>query len=232
MKSPQRHSWNSESIIRLSLWIVVSAIIIAGLIALWPYLGMLSDVEQIKAWVESTGPWAPLAYIAFQILQVMAAPISGNVVGFVGGLLFETFWATIYTLVGTTIGLFIVFSLSRKYGRKLLKLFVGEKYYHYLDTLDERNVKAFLLLMFLLPILPDPVLGYIGGLTKVRIRTLLLVSVLARAPSIYVTSFVSSKIGQGEFWAASIVGLVALIVGIVIYRRRTLILKLVDRYFR
>ena len=51
---------------------------------------LLHDTHQLKEIISAFGPYAPLAYIVLQIMQVVLAPLpgAGGVIKFVGGYLF------------------------------------------------------------------------------------------------------------------------------------------------
>ena len=53
-----------------------------------PLTRFLSNRDQVVLAVQSFGFFAPLIYVILQIVQTVAAPIPGQVVGSVGGFLF------------------------------------------------------------------------------------------------------------------------------------------------
>ena len=81
-----------------------------------PLTRFLSNRDQVVLAVQSFGFFAPLIYVILQIVQTVAAPIPGQVVGSVGGFLFGP-WGILWTLIGSLIGDYIVFRLARRFGR-------------------------------------------------------------------------------------------------------------------
>ena len=49
-----------------------------------------SSKTRVSAYVSSFGPYAPFSFMGVQILQVLLAPIPGELTGFIGGYLFGT----------------------------------------------------------------------------------------------------------------------------------------------
>lgn len=84
--------------------VVGLAVVVALLIVYWQPLWhftqelweILQDREAFRARIESYGVWAPLAFVVFQIFQVLVSPIPGELVGAAGGYVFGWFpsWST------------------------------------------------------------------------------------------------------------------------------------------
>ena len=72
-----------------------------------------------------------------QILQVVAAPIPGEVTGLIGGYLYGPSIGTIYSTIGLTIGSWMAFVLARFFGlplvEKAVKPSIIEKYDYFLE---------------------------------------------------------------------------------------------------
>lgn len=199
--------------------VVVGAI---GLLALlWPHLDIFTSRTELVNLIERTQPYGALVYIAAQITQVVIAPIPATVVTLAGGFIFDTFWGTILSMVGTTIGFLIVFLISKKFGRKVLRFVVPpEKMKKYDRIASSKGALAFIVFGFVFPFLPDPVVGYMAGLTPMRIGPLLLLSVVTRTPGVLITSFIGSSVGNENYVTAIVVGivLVAILVAAFFYR--------------
>src|SRR5688500_14054075 len=114
MKEQNKRTLKTKQVV-LALGAVGLLVVVTVLV--WPYLSLFSDPEKARELISQAGPWAPLAFIALQILQVFIAPIPGQVTGFVGGYLFGTFLGTFYTIIGALIGFTLIFYLARKLGR-------------------------------------------------------------------------------------------------------------------
>src|SRR5687768_13593839 len=161
--------------------LVVAGLLMAAFIALiavfWQPLSQLfSDPDRARQLVADAGPWGPLLFIAMQIAQVLVAPIPGQVTGILGGLLFGWGWRFVFTMIGAAIGFTLIFVLARKLGRPFVERFVDKKLLDKFDYLAESNGTLVFFLIFLLPAFPDDIICYIAGLTTIKIRTLVLVS--------------------------------------------------------
>ena len=183
----------------LVLTLVVSAFVLIGMLA-WPYINFLTDREALREIILGSGIWAPLVYIALQFTQVVVAPIPSTVIGLAGGYVFETFWSTIYSLIGTTLGFWVVFTLSKRYGRRIMKYFASpESVAKYDHIATKKSAFAFIAIAFLFPFIPDPVLGYIAGTTPISTRVLMIMCFVMRIPGVLFTSLIGSQVGQGNY---------------------------------
>lgn len=188
-----------------------------------PLTQFLSNRDQILLAVESFGFFAPLVYILLQIVQTVAAPIPGQVVGSVGGFLFGP-WGILWTLIGSLIGDYIVFRLARRFGRPLLeKLFSPATIRKFDFIVDAKSASLILFAIFLLPGFPDDVVCYIAGLTKLPIRRLMLLVGLGRLPTIILTNYLGAGLSSNLGLVMVISVLMVFILGLVAWKRESII---------
>lgn len=190
-----------------------------------PLMSWFNDRGALISWVRDLGPFGPLAYIFLQIVQTIVAPIPGNFVGGLGGFLFG--WTgVIWTTIGSAIGAYFVFFISRKLGRRLVDRFVKKELIEKFDFVMGDNAKLILFIIYLIPGLPDDVVCYVAGLTKVPIRELVALFVIGRTPSVIVTNYIGAGLEQGNITGVVIVGIIAMIIIGIIYWQQDRIIKL------
>lgn len=170
---------------------IIALIAIAAALLIWgqPLWAFFSDQEHAKRSIESAGVFGPLIFIFMQVLQVVIAPIPGQVAGLVGGYLFGPYLGLLYSVIGATIGFTLIFALSRKFGRPLVERFFDKKHIEKFDFITKKNGGMALFLIFLLPAFPDDLICYLAGLTKIPIRNLILISIAGRLPGYLLLSF-------------------------------------------
>ncbi|MBQ3430539.1 TVP38/TMEM64 family protein [Candidatus Saccharibacteria bacterium] len=181
------------------------------------------NTDVIVSFVNSAGPLGPLAYIFVQILQTIIAPIPGNVVGAAGGFLFGI-WGILWTTIGSTVGVFIVLLLTRKYGRKIVMKLTKKKSLGRFDKLEEDRAGTIFFLLFLIPGLPDDIVSYAAGLSKIPIPKLLVLWVIGRMPAVVMTNYIGMGIEEGALGKTAILlGISALVVGFVAIKSKEII---------
>ena len=182
---------------RTLLWLVA---LLVGLgiayVLLRSSLPALTDQEAVAAWLDQFGVLAPLVFVGLQALQVIVAPIPGQVVVLVGGYLFGAVAGTAYSLLGATIGSAVVFWVARRYGRTYVEGVVTPAMLDRFDRLAEDRVLPALFVAFLVPGLPDDVLCFLGGLTQTRLWKLVAVSFVGRLPSYAVVSLIGFELAN------------------------------------
>ena len=199
---------------------VTVAVLIVGLILLWePAVQLFNERHVIEEFIMSFGMWAPLFFIILQIAQVVLAPIPGNAVSFVGGYLFG-WWGLLMTVVGSTIGFVLVVLLSRKFGRPLVEKIFKKDQIAKFDYIIKKNGTVALFLIFLFPFFPDDLLSYLAGLTKIKMRKLIVICIAGRFPGYLLLNLVGSGVNSGD--VDLIVGItsVVLVIGMLLFWKK------------
>ena len=214
---------------KLKITVIAAVILLVVIYTFWdvcthgPLTSLLSNKDAIIAWVNSHGILGPLFFIGLQILQTVLAPIPGNVVGGVGGFLFS-WWGILWTTIGTAIGGFIVFWLSRKLGRPLVEKIVKKDALDKFDFLLSDNTSFLFFIIFLIPGLPDDIVCYLAGLTNISIKKLTALFVIGRLPAIVVTNYIGSGIGEANLAPVIVVSIiVAIILALILWQREKII---------
>ena len=163
-------------------------------------IAFFSSREQIQEYVAGFGAWAPLAFFVLQLLQVIITPIPGNVTTLAGGLLFGFWPAFVISTAAIVLGAFAVFMLARAYGRPLVIRLVKEKTVDkYLNELSTRQRQG-LILMFLFPFFPDDTISLIAGLTPIKLKEFMLITILTRPWGLLVSALVGDSIIIVPLW--------------------------------
>ena len=89
-----------------------------------------------------------MVFIVLQALQVVIAPIPGELTGIVGGFMFGTLLSVIYSSIGLIVGSTIAFAASRIIGLPFVKLIIGDKTLQKFDFLTERRGTIATLIFF------------------------------------------------------------------------------------
>jgi uncharacterized membrane protein YdjX (TVP38/TMEM64 family) len=174
------------------------------------HAGFLTDAEALRTWLDQFGVFAPVVFIGIQALQVVVAPIPGQVVALVAGFLFGSLWGTVYSLTGVLIGSAVAFSLSKRYGRSFVESVIHEdvveRFDGFVDTVGVPGLFAFVII----PGLPDDAICFLSGLTKWSLPTFMGVIAVGRLPAYVLTVYAGGELASGRFLSA--MALVALVV--------------------
>ncbi|MGY0835882.1 TVP38/TMEM64 family protein [Aerococcus urinaeequi] len=133
--------------------------------------GLLTDKVAFLKFMGHFGIAAPFVFVIIQFIQTVIPVIPGSVTIPLGVFMFGDIWGFVWNLMPIFLGSIFNFYLARKYGRSLVHMLVGDKYYHKaLTWLDDRSgFKRVLILGLILPFMPADVICYVAGLTNLSI---------------------------------------------------------------
>jgi uncharacterized membrane protein YdjX (TVP38/TMEM64 family) len=213
--------------------VVVALVVIAVFVSLSLFVrrygGFITDVDALRAWIRQFGALAPLVFIVIQAVQVVVAPIPGQVVALAAGYLFGPVAGTVYSLVGVIIGSAIAFSLAKRYGRSFVEDVVHEdvvaRFDGFVDTVGVPGLLAFVAI----PGLPDDAVCFLAGLTKLSLPTFLGVIAIGRLPAYVFTVYAGGELASGRIGSAAVLIAVVVLASVVGYYKQESIRTLLER---
>ena len=205
----------------LSLAVVIILALLATLFV-WEWLSSFSE-EGFRDYIRSFGPWGWLVLFGVQFLQVFIALIPGEVVETAAGYAFGPLWGTVICYAGVAAASALIFFLTRRFGIRLVEVFVSREKINelkFINTSKKRNFLIFIL--FFIPGTPKDLITYFAGLTDIKITEFLYISLVARFPSVISSTFGGHLLGEGQYIHAlllyGITGAVS-IAGLLIYNK-------------
>jgi uncharacterized membrane protein YdjX (TVP38/TMEM64 family) len=209
---------------------VVALLLVGAGVLLRDRLVLVTDAATLRAYVRGYGAWAPLVLIALQTLQVVVAPVPGQVLATVAGYLFGPWWGTLYNMIGIGLGSALAFWLSRRYGRGYVERTIHPETLETFDAFVERRGLLALFVLFLIPGLPDDALCFLGGLTPIPLRRLVLVALVGRAPAFFLANVVGDLVATGNLRGAALLFLVVTLLALGGYLHRDRIAGTLERW--
>lgn len=204
---------------------VIGLVVFMGLLCWFvgrPMIRFVSEPEKFRLWVDEHGIWGRLAFIGMVIFQIIVAIIPGEPLEIGAGYAFGAVEGTILCLIGAVLGGAIVVLLVRRYGIKLVEVFFPkEKIMSLRFMQDSRRLELLVFIVFMIPGTPKDLLCYAVGLTNLRMRDWLWISLVARIPSIITSTIGGNALGERNYVFAAAVFAVTLLIslgGILLYR--------------
>ncbi len=197
------------------LGFVAVGLLIAGLV-ITPYVLRLEDPTiraEFRQFVDNLGWWGVLLMLAIQFLQIILAIIPGEPIEILAGLLYGTWGGLAVCQIGIVLGQTAVFMLVRRFGVGFVRRFFGAKGDKELKLLKNPNtLDLTLFTLFFIPGTPKDVLCYVAPLTNVSLARFLLITGIARVPSVLSSTFAGATLGQGDiFGSIALFGVVAVL---------------------
>lgn len=191
---------------------VICILALVGAFLLRDYFSA-ENLDRFKDFVAEHWIVGTLIFIAVCVVQVVIAFIPGEAVEIAAGVIFGSWFGTILCLIGITLGSIVIIFLVRIFGRKFVESLYPREKIDSLPILREpkkRNVTIFLL--FLIPGTPKDLITYIIGLTEVSIPMYVLLTTVARIPSILMSTLGGDAFSEGKIVKAVIIFAIAAII--------------------
>lgn len=174
------------------------------------------DRHQILQFIKSY-PYDELVFILLQIIQVVAAPIPGELSGILGGYLYGPFWGTIYSTIGLTLGSWIAFMLARFFGEPLLENVVKKEVFEKFEHFMEHKGLLVSFLLFLIPGFPKDYLCYIMGVSLIPTGTFIIISTAGRLFGTIMLSVMGAFASNGQYVLLTVILTVGIALSIAVY---------------
>lgn len=161
---------------------------LALLVVLAVWLLNRYGIAQVRAQVDQLGVWAPLAIFLLRFTSVVIPALPGTTYSVLSGGLLGFSQGLLVICLADLLSCSLSFYLSRRFGRKLVRRLVGERFMIRVDKLSQRHLERnfFLMTGFLMTGFFDFVC-YGVGLTKapwLRFAPALVLSIAASNPPI------------------------------------------------
>jgi uncharacterized membrane protein YdjX (TVP38/TMEM64 family) len=163
--------------------------------------------------IKSYHPYDSLVFIFVQIIQVVAAPIPGELTGIIGGILYGPIWGTIYSTIGLTLGSWIAFLLARFFGEPLLEKVIKKEVFEKFEHFMEHKGLLVSFLLFLIPGFPKDYLCYIMGVSLIPTGTFIIISTAGRIFGTIMLSIIGAFASNGQYTFLTVI----LVIGVVIF---------------
>ena len=189
----------------------------------WHFLLRLYDDKRfLKHTLREWGVLAPVIFIGLQALQVIVAPIPGEVTGILGGYLFGEWLGFLYSTIGLTLGSVAAFGVGRWLGVHYVKGLVSQEVWEKLGFIVEAEGTILCFIVYLIPGLPKDLVCYLFGLSPMPFWVFTLISTLGRMPGTWVLSAQGAHTAAGNY--LEVILLTAIVVAVALplhyYRNR------------
>ena len=212
-------------VFKIILAILVLTLFIGITTYLFPVMKDLSSIEgqiAFKEKVDNSGMFGLLSLFGLQVAQIFLIIVPGEPIEILAGMCYGGFLGTIFIMVSAFMISTTIFFLVRKFGRKFVYDFCDEKKVAKIENSklfqNPKKIELIMLILFLIPGTSKDLLVYIAGLLPIKPIRFILISSLARFPSVILSTLAGENLAIGD-WKMSIIlyAAVLIIVGIIIF---------------
>lgn len=176
----------------------------------------VKDLQGFKEWIEGFDEGSVAIFVGLRVIMTVFRVIPGGPLQFAGGCAFGTWGGLLWCMVGSAIGTLIIFFLGKRYGTKLVGLFVSpEKMRSAALLKDKKKRNVWLFMMNFLPGTPKDIFTWVAALADDGSVSSILVILLSRIPSVLASTWSGHELMQENYLVSGIIFGALLVISIV-----------------
>ena len=169
--------------------------------------------EDMQNFIEQFGDYAPIIFLLLaSILPIFLFP--PGIFSVIGGLLFGFKLGAVLTIIAAIIYTNIMFLISRYFARNKIENFLEKrltlKQFNRIFGLNDNKLATFLIICRLIPILPNSIVSYSYGLTRISFKHYFIANLIGLIPGRLIWLNFGSKLNN--IWSLEFLTAVVLIV--------------------
>ena len=176
-----------------------------------------TDHEYLKDTLRQAGWLGPVIFVGLQALQVVVAPIPGELTGFLGGFVFGETLGFVYSTVGLTLGSILAFAVGRWLGTPMVRRFVPPHMWDRMGFLVKAEGAVLCFLIFLIPGFPKDIACYLFGLSPIPFGVFTVLMTLGRIPGTWALSAQGARTATGDYLQVALITALVVAVGLPLY---------------
>lgn len=191
--------------------ITLSCVMITAVVVCYFTVGkkivlFIEDRQAFNAWIDSFGVWGRVVFITLRAVQTVVKIIPGEPLEIAAGYMYGVWGGLFYCLFGQIIGSVIIILLTKKFGMKLVELFVPKKKIDSLAFLrNKKNLNITLFIIYLIPSTPKDVITYLMALTDENMLLFMIITTIGRIPSVITSTWCGSALESENYMLALLV---------------------------
>ncbi len=174
----RQQNWYKRAIKYVTIKNIIGAIVIIVFVY---FLGDIITADWMHKLIIWLGPFGPLGVTIYVVISHIFAPIAGSPGILLSVGLFGLWKTMFYAYLGGLISSTIAFWISKKWGRPLVRKFVGEETMEDIDEFVDASDEKLLIIARLFGFPMFDIVSYAAGLTPLNFRTYFLITIVCSA---------------------------------------------------
>ena len=212
---------------RITAAMLVLVLIVSLLITFFigrPLARTAGNPQEFRDWIQSKGIWSRFVMVGLVFFQIVISLVPGEPFELGAGYAFGAWEGMALCLLGCVLASTLIYLLVRRYGMRVVGVFFDEEKIRALPLFSNRHQLEWLIfILYLIPGVPKDLVTYAVGLTDLPLHIFLILSTLARIPSVLSSTLTGNFLGKESYRYAIIVysiTAVLTVIGIIVYRRK------------
>lgn len=157
-----------------------------------------------------------------QFAQIFLFIIPGEPIEILAGICYGSVWGTIFIMISATIISAFIYILVHKFGRQFIYDFVDKNKIDKIEKSkvfkNKKTIRFIIFILFFIPGTPKDLLTYIAALLPIKPTEFILISTIARFPSVISSTWAGESLLEGNWqFSLAIYGITFLIVAIAVF---------------
>lgn len=208
-------------LVLLGIVLTIAIAVTAYLIPVIKELGTPEGQQAFQTRINDSGFLGILMLFGLQFAQIFLFIIPGEPIEILAGVCYGSLWGTVFIMVSAAIISAFIYVLVHKLGRKFIYDFVSKEKIEKIENnkvfQNPKTIRFLIFILFFIPGTPKDLLTYIAALLPIKPMEFIIISTIARFPSVISSTWAGASLLEGN-WQASlgIYGVTFLIVAIVV----------------
>ncbi len=208
-------------LVLLGIALTIAIAVTAYLIPVIRELGTPEGQQAFQTRINDSGFLGVLMLFGLQFAQIFLFIIPGEPIEILAGVCYGSIWGTVFVMVSAAIISAFIYALVHKLGRKFIYDFVSKEKIEKIENnkvfQNPKTIRFLIFILFFIPGTPKDLLTYIAALLPIKPMEFIIISTIARFPSVISSTWAGASLLEGK-WQASLLiyGVTFLIVAIVV----------------
>jgi len=180
-------------------------------------------MESVNAFLDRYQTAGVFIYIGLQIFQIVLSFIPGQFIQFAGGYAYRFWLGYLLSMIGIFFGTILTYYIAKVLGRDAIHLILGEERVNkYVRILNSKKAFVVLFFLFVMPGFPKDLITYAAGLSEIKLKAFLALSLAGRTPALMATIMMGAMLRTESYAGVIVLGLIAVAAFIlcIIFRER------------
>ena len=166
---------------------------------------IFQDANKAKEYLLQYKAVSILVFILLQIVQIVVAILPGQVLQFVAGYVYGFALGIFWSMTGIILGTIITFYLAKLLGKDAMHIIFGEeRITKFVNMLNSKRAYTVIFFIFLIPGIPKDLVIYAAGISEIKIKPFLVLSIVGRFPALVASIAMSRLLNNGSYIALGI----------------------------
>lgn len=221
------------SIIKLALLIlVIVGIPLYIILYQSEFISQFKSLEAVNAYLQKYKTASVFVYIGVQIMQIIICVIPGQAMQFAAGYVYTFWFGYLYSIIGTALGTIITFYLARFLGKDAIHLIFDErKVAKFIEKLNSKRAFILVFVIFLIPGLPKDLFTYAAGVSEMKLKVFLIISLVGRTPAMMSSIMIGSMFNKGSYIGIGVLAVIMTILFIWGAKHHEKLTILIDKWY-